>query len=499
MIPHDPDAPCDLCDNPLGSWDYRYRGKHYCRSCYDRHFVLKTCVKCGKKKMIHTALETPVCKICQIKDKPCIRCGREITRFGKITEQGPVCASCAPYFLPPKQCPICHEYSHTVFRSEINGKLVECCAKCLNKTRPTCSLCNRKKVPYTHDENGKPICKKCATEERECTQCGESMPAGRGRICLACSSRNALDRKVRFGKNSLSDHYRDVFVEFSEYLVENRGIEFASFRLMYFFRYFKDLDEIAEELGRRPRYQEIVNALQVATTRTYLTATYFFHERGYLEIDKAFQETAANLDMIDRYRHAFKTGTHFHEIIEAYYAKYEERLQEEKTTIRSMRLALTPAVKLLKFCEYHNVKHPTRKIVENYLWCFWGQRNAVYSFVNFLNDHYGLPMRSTEIAPPVLTSPNESRKYLKQRLISAMRYVDIRFMDTDTFLRLAIGYLQGIGIPKGIRLTYCPIKKDKDGYFMRFAGNRIHITEEAALIAKEYAEKEKEGRQSLSS
>lgn len=486
MIPHDPESLCDICNNPLGSWDYRYRGKHYCRTCYDRHFALKTCAKCGKKKMILKTLETPVCKICQIKDKPCIRCGREITRFGKITEQGPVCASCAPRFRPPKQCSICHEYSHTVYRSEIDGERVQCCAKCLNKTRPTCSLCNRKKVPYTYDENGKPICKKCATEERTCAQCGMPMPAGRGRICFLCASRNALDRKVRFGKHGLSVHYSDLFVEFSEYLVENRGVEFASFRLLYFFNYFKDLDVMAEKLGRRPSYQEIVQALQVATTRTYLTATYFFHERGYLVIDKAFQETASNLDMIDRYRNAFKQDTLFHEIIEAYYAKYEERLEKEKTTLRSMRLALTPAVKLLKFCEYHGIKHPTRTIIQNYLWCFWGQRNAVYSFVNFLNDHYGTPMRSTDITPPVLKSPNESRERLKHRLISAMRTIDTTLMDADAFLRIAIGYLHGIGVPKGVRLTYCAIKKDSKGYYMRLAGNRIHMTEEVVLIARKY-------------
>jgi len=490
MIPHDPDSLCDICSNPLKNWDYRYRGKHYCRSCYDHHFSLKTCTKCGKKKMIFNELKTPVCKICQIKDKPCIRCGREITRFGKIIELGPVCASCAPRFRPPKQCSICHKYSHTVFHSEINGESVLCCDKCLNKTRPTCSLCHRKKVPYTYDKRGKPICKKCATEERVCAQCGMPMPAGRGRICLACSSRNSLDRKVLFGKHSLSAHYNEVFVEFSEYLVDNRGVEFASFRLLYFFRYFKDLDLMAEKLGRRPNYQEIVEALQVATTRTYLTATFFLHERGYLKIDKAFQETAANLDMIDRYRNAFKKDTLFHEIIEAYYAKYQVRLEEEKTTIRSIRLALTPAVKLLKFCEYHGINRPTREIIQHYLWCFWGQRNAVYSFINFLNDHYEVPMRSNEITQPVLKSPNESRKHLKQRLIPALKVVDTRFVNTDTFLRIAIEYLQGLGIPKGIKLTYCPIKKDKEGYYMRLAGHRIHLTEEIVLHAKKIMQAE---------
>ena len=178
----------------------------------------------------------------------------------------------------------------------------------------------------------------------------------------------------------------------------------------------------------------------------------------------------------------------FHEIIEAYYAKHQARLQAGKTTIRSIRLALTPAVKLLKFCDHHGAQLPTRKMIQDYLWCFWGQRNAVYSFVNFLHERYALPMRAREITPPELRSPNESREHLKHRLIAAMRGAGNQRMDADTFLRIAVGYLHGIGVPKGIRLTYCAIKKDREGYFLRLVGHRIHLPKEIVAVAKRYSD-----------
>lgn len=41
---------CSFCNSVLTNWDYRYKEKHYCRSCYENSFISKTCIVCNKNK-----------------------------------------------------------------------------------------------------------------------------------------------------------------------------------------------------------------------------------------------------------------------------------------------------------------------------------------------------------------------------------------------------------------------------------------------------------------
>jgi len=207
--------PCDNCYKLLVDWDYKYQGKHYCKACFNLLFTFQMCTICGKRKKISNDLQVPICKVCQVKDKPCIRCNKDEYKFGLITKDGPVCKTCAVYFREYKTCSACHTSYYSVSnRKLLNGESQLLCHRCYNKTLPTCNLCGKQRKAYAYDENHKTICELCATREnKQCLQCGGHISAGRGNLCKECTYVNTLTKRVKFGANLLLPKYMGGYFE----------------------------------------------------------------------------------------------------------------------------------------------------------------------------------------------------------------------------------------------------------------------------------------------
>jgi len=471
---------CDHCDKTDLKWIYRYHEKIYCHQCFNEHFEIRECSKCGENKYIWYQLkETPLCKVCEIKDDPCIRCGREIEHFGKIMNEGPVCASCSKYFRDKKQCMVCFKYSREVANRSIDGSSQPTCTSCYNKTLPTCSGCQRKRESYSCDEEGRSLCKKCSEGNRVCLSCENTFPAGRGRICQECSSRNGLIKKVELAKDTLSSYFNGHFEGFALWLSKKRGPQFASHRILYFFEWFKKLDKLAISLGRMPVYADVVSTFSVAETRQYLLATRYLDENNIIAIDKKAQKIHADMDMIDRYLTALPRKSYHAEVISSYHLYLQERLSAGKTSVRGMRLAMTPAVRFFQYCLYDPEEVPLQKLLEGYLWCYYGQKSAITGFVLFLNRDFGYSLSVKDIYRPVFERPKSSHKYLEQRFLSFLRdRHQMKEKDYEEFLRIAIGYLHGIDILKHIKIGFCDIKKSGEGYQIRFGGEVFVLPEE---------------------
>ncbi len=472
---------CDICSTVCDTWKFRYFGKIFCRQCFHDHFEMLQCVKCGKNKYVHYKTKPdPTCKICLIKDKPCIRCKRPIARFGKIVAQGAVCASCSKYFIEERLCTVCKEYSHNVFIRSLSDTQKPMCDRCYRKTLDTCYGCRRKKPDCIKQENGKYLCKKCLQGDRICRQCGHAFPAGRGRICAECSSRNGLYNKVLFASGALSPLLAEHFQYFSEYLDKKRGAAFASHRILYFFPFFQKLDTLHESLGRFPRYHEIINAFSVDYTRQYLTAMHYFETCNAIHIDKEIQDLYANLDMIERYLGAFKKTSYFGTLIQSYYNYLDEKQKCGKITVRTVRLSLTPAVKYLKYCNYCKSDIPSQETLNGYLWCYPGQTNTLSGFIIFLRKHYTYNLKLSKAEKPKLLRPNASKARRKQQFIQLLRDIVQGTIDADNehILRISIAYLHDIQIPDYARISFCDIKQKSGNFYLRIAGREISLPSE---------------------
>jgi len=491
---------CSICSAECGGWKFRYRGDIYCRSCFHDHFELLECVKCHKRKYVHYKTKPhPTCKICLVRDKPCLRCGRPVTRPGRITKNGTVCASCDRYFVEPKRCGACGELKKDVWLREVgeNAEPTPMCASCYSKTMKACSRCRRRKKDCLPDENGKPVCRMCRGEPRICRQCGKPFPAGRGRICGECSSMNGMKEKVAFAKGALSGMMAELFEDFSRHLAKERGAEFATHRILYFFPFFQEIDALVGDYPRFPSFEQLLNHFSVANTRRYLSAMRFFETKGLISRSPEAQELYANLDMIERYLETFGKSDPFRDILDGYYRFLDEKQMRGKITVRTVRLSLTPAVRFLEYCRACGANAPGQTILDGYLWCFPGQRNTISGFVSFYNRAYNGSLalstsRKSHGEPIRLERTRASEARREQLFISMMREIGEKRRDASRYtrediLRISIEYLHDVGIPgDGVVLSFLPVKKRNGEYLIRCAGREFYLPREVASDVKQY-------------
>jgi len=278
------------------------------------------------------------------------------------------------------------------------------------------------------------------------------------------------------------------FESFSHYLLEKRGAEHTTHRILYFFRFFQEIDRFVGNKKQFPSFEQLVNHFSVSHTRRYLSAMQFFESEGLIERSPEIQDLYANFDMIERYLSAFMKNDPFHAVVRNYYRFLDEKHMKGKISARTFRLSLTPAVKFLQYCKLFKTSEPNQEILDGYLWCIPGQRNTLSGFITFYNQAYGtsLVLSTGKDVPKTirLKSPNASKKRREQLFITMMRELK-RDHDAHTaytrekILRISIEYLHDIKIPdNGVMISFLPIKQRKGEHFIRFAGREFYLPEE---------------------
>lgn len=135
----------------------------------------------------------------------------------------------------------------------------------------------------------------------------------------------------------------------------------------------------------------------------------------------------------------------------------------KKITFRSIRLALTPAVKFLQYCDYFKNETPNMHILEGYLWIYTGQRNSLTEFANFLSKQFSYELKISMIPQAKLEKAHESQELLQQRLIKILRNPQYQQEHQQYFLKTLIGYLHNIHVPDNVYIDLRNVKKDAQG------------------------------------
>jgi hypothetical protein len=377
-----------------------------------------------------------------------------------------------------KKCTSCGQKKTNISNRLLSDNATKLlCESCYAKTLPICSQCRYRRNPYTFTLDKKPICKLCSTEIiRLCSQCEKLFPAGYGRICRDCHCKNTLTSKTNFIAASLSTYLSKTFIDFSDWLAVRRGVAFASIHIHHYHAYFFELDEICNRLNKLPSYEELITRVTIAKARSNLVVTIFFDESKLIVIDKKIKEEYANLNMIDKYLTVFEQGTYRYKLIMRYYQYLYSKLKAQQTTIRSIRLSLTPAVKFLQYCNHFNTQKPTLDILKSYLWYCSGQRASITGFVNFLAKEYKFNFSIKDVEPIVFKTPSTSKEQLKQRFIDLLRLDEMPQNKQNYLFRTAIGYLHGIDVPESVFIDTRDIKlNSKKEFYVRIGGSVFYL------------------------
>lgn len=377
---------CDQCANKNIKVHRRYKGETYCANCYKTWFVKNSCNQCGELKLLHKKEKFAVCTDCQ-RRQPCIRCGRNAIKDGANTEYGRVCQTCYQgHFKSKKVCFECGESKRGVSRYSKLSQRQAIYKSCYQKHfMETCSLCHKYRE-LVDTEQGK-ICKKCDEfGELPCQSCKKPMPAGMGKQCQDCYWRKRLLHEANLNTYLLtSSEIKKAYSDFIVWFADNKESMVAALKHNKFIYFFIRCDEMWHKM---PNYEALVQEFKPNGLREYLTVLRWLILTEQIVIDASAKEQVAEQERIANLLAKFDDK--IPHCINEYHKILDQKLLNGKTSLKSVRLALQPAIGL---CIEHKIEGssvPKQEHVDGYLLIKQGQYSALYGFINFLNRVHNL-------------------------------------------------------------------------------------------------------------
>lgn len=470
---------CDECGYGHRKITRVYKGLRFCNTCYCRLFKTRNCLICNQPARLLTRDPAAICRSCESK-RPCVRCGRSGRKIGKITTYGVVCNSCSPYFRAQKPCSICGEFSprlSIVKRLNINTPI---CPKCARSDHGTCQACKRYRLLQSGTGN-RSLCNRCIDNGNiACEQCGQLMPAGRGKTCESCYWQHLLDKRIKmdcivFNSPNMARH----FEVFGRWLGTTRGSQKAALKIHNYLEFFIEIEDAWMKI---PDYSRLLKHFGVSRLRKYLLPMKWLEESALIHIDIQAKIENTENRRIQSLLRSLPKNKNLNEILIAYHQQLLLKQERGKTTTRSIRLAIQPAFALLQKCLSCRLDQPNQKLLASYLSEKPGQRAAISGFVRYLNTTYCLNL---ELPEKSLSGKRRRHRKRENELIELLLQERHRETFHTQVLRAALAYFHDI--PKS-RLNSITMESsdpcEGGGLYIHWNNNRYWIPDLDNLMTR---------------
>jgi hypothetical protein len=429
---------CDDCGRPIRKAHRIEKLRRYCGICYARAFVRRVCPRCGNFARLPRENAAAICRKCE-KAKPCVRCGRTHYLIGKVTPYGPACKACALYFREPKPCGICGSLSSQLSRKTRAEIHIPVCPRCARRDHGTCDSCRRhRSLQATKD--GRFRCKRCIQgAEIACSVCHKTIPPGRGKRCEACYWRETFKKRVEinlaaFSKSGMAESW----LRFGEWLLAEIGEVKAS---RFIHRYLPFFLELELRWGTIPSYDTLLTQFGARTLRQVTLPMRWMEVTGVINpCVQAKMEDSENRRIMSALER-FSSGSQEQNLLMGYYKSILEA-PKKRTTLRSIRLALTPAVALLLGTKETTSRSPNQDTIDAYLKRVPGQRAAISGFIRYLRDTRGfeitLPKKNAERAQ------QNRRAKLEAQMLTMIKSVDRGQTFRRRWVSVTLAYFHGL-------------------------------------------------------
>lgn len=439
---------CSYCEQFFSKIHRRYFGKPFCSSCYNYLFPSRICASCNQKKRIYRYSKSSVCQQCTVQKTPCHRCNSIKYTLGKLTEYGPVCNSCARYYLEVKYCYRCGSDSKRLSRYLMFGELEPICFKCLKAAHfKKCSNCNEIKPPHFSKLDRSILCKECTSSPfKQCVVCNTDIPSGAfGRKCQKCFSEATLLKRLKVNKAGFSTQIAKLYEEYTNWLLLRCGPAKASRQILLDRNVFEFLEDWYQKKHTLPNYEHYRRELALIQNRQNILAKKFLLERKLLLPDNSRSPDIDEKNNIRRLIHRVYTSrSNLAVYVLSYYRYLLSKYRKGLTSIRSVRLALIPTAQILRMGETLHKQSLDQELINQYLWLHLGQMNAITGFINYLRNHQNLDLRINSIDYFVMPRTRESKRRLKLQMIDYIKH-DCLF--SIRYIKLGMAYFHGIKLP----------------------------------------------------
>ena len=433
---------CDECGKRPVTIHRIYHGHRYCGTCYARVFVRSDCPKCQNPARLPRTHPEAICQPCE-RNKPCIRCGKTRYRTGRISQYGPVCNACSVYFRVQEPCEACGTLSRRLSRitGVHGGKRI--CPACAGTFRGTCAACRRNRQLFEGPAEQQ-LCRKCLTHGYlECPSCKKTMPAGYGSRCEDCYWHDAFRKRMEI--NSALFQTKQVtqdFGSFGTWMSLRSGYKYAALRLN---RYACFLQEIERQWRCVPEADSLVRSFGPEYMRRHRLFTQWLGEVHSWSISVDEFRHAAESRQIQNLMDQLPTNSSYRQLAEDYLRVLEQRHAAGRTSLRSVRLALTPAIALLKAAG-HSILG--QRHLNRYLEAKPGQRAAIAGFIHYLHKKRGYGMNM-----PPKASLQKQRRNIEEKLLVIMTELPSGKSTLSDWVRLGLMYFHNVPAQSARRMA----------------------------------------------
>lgn len=452
---------CDWCGNYPVNIKRRYKGEGYCANCYKTWFTKQPCSRCNKLSRLHKKEHEPICREC-IKNQPCKRCGNDASINGANTEYGRVCQICwQGYFKKKKTCQECGEDKAGVSRYTELPHDNEICVSCYQReTRATCSACKRfRKVIETPTGV---LCEKChESGEVDCPCCGGQMPAGFGKRCWDCYWSGRLQREVEVNLYLFkSDKIKAAYKDFINWFIDRTCNQKVTMEHLKFTTFFKTCDELWHEI---PSYDSLVQEFKPEGLRHHLTVLRWLIDTEQVIVNLDIKNEVAEKERILNLLNKLEI---LPESIETYYEFLNEKLALKKTSLKSIRLALQPAIGIYVELSINRHQKPSQEQLDAYLRLKQGQLSAITGFVSHINRKYGTNIQCNPPDPEILRK--DRRKILERDLIAINHLRNPTRKDYERWVVISLEYFHELKISRKTLATL-NIEQNQDKAIVKYS------------------------------
>ena len=424
---------CDDCGRVIAKASRVYRGKDYCRSCYQRTFVSVPCSQCSRSTRVHRHdHEPPVCPACIRATRLCARCGKACPKAGMLlgSTKEAVCPACVPRVSEPRTCPQCKKPSARLSRPLPESIDLVCDRCCRLLTHATCGVCRRYRRVAGHYPNDQPYCASCAPGREvthACPGCGQTVPGGGAGRCRTCLTRDA----VRHEASQVTGLALWVHRLWTDFVASQTAGERLSPRLRTSLRQAAEFFQSLGEAFPSPdalNAKTLVQALGPKALRRHLLASRFvllrLEHSGVVDSAEMTQARAAH---VERQRHdqvlVDAQATPYGPLLEG----YAQALRDQAVAPRTARMYLRAAE---RFCAQVHVdgQVPWSAVdLQSYLVASPGQGASLARFVSHCGTARGwnVAMPARDLWKSTLSDDQKSFRRFKRVLrLTAMQYVE---------------------------------------------------------------------------